>query len=287
MGRITELLRTRAFQVDVAGRTSLAPLVGNLDGEARLGDLLYRGVVLSAVGDHVLVVRFSGPNSQISYEICKALVEAYQDKTAADRADQASVAVSFYQSRVKDAQQQTNAAGQEMRRYLGVRQAFTDPANDTSTRPDLPAVTLDPKLGELQGNVQAAQTELSLARTSLDQAQRDAAAAIEGQQLGFQVLDAPVAPRAPTRQFRKMLVYPIAALVVALGLSSILLVLFVAGDRTARADADLAQRLRVLGSVPMLKVKLHRAPKGLRAVAARRAIGSAAGTALPAPSGAK
>jgi hypothetical protein len=68
-------------------------------------------------------------------------------------------------------------------------------------------------------------------------------------------------------------------------LSAVLLVLLVASDRSVRADADLVPPVRVLGVVPTLKLK--KAPKKLRAVATRRAIAATAGTALPAPSGAK
>jgi hypothetical protein len=92
-------------------------------------------------------------------------------------------------------------------------------------------------------------------------------------------------PTGPTRQLKKILVYPIAAAVAGLGLSSVLLVLFVAADRSARGESDIAPGLRLLGMVPSLTVK--RVPKKLRGVATRRALGAAAGMALPAPRGAR
>ena len=64
-------------------------------------------------------------------------------------------------------------------------------------------------------------------------------------------------------------------------------VLLVAGDRAVRSESDLPNSARVLGVMPQLKLKLRRIPKSARRDAMRRAIGFAAGTALPAPGGSK
>src|ERR1051326_3770172 len=69
-GRLSELLRTRAFVNDVAQRTSLAGLIGSTAGENRINDLITRGVTVGApstttgpvtstatAGEHLLVVR--------------------------------------------------------------------------------------------------------------------------------------------------------------------------------------------------------------------------------------
>jgi hypothetical protein len=86
---------------------------------------------------------------------------------------------------------------------------------------------------------------------------------------------------------KKQLIFPIAGLVVGMGLSLVLLVLLVAGDRSVRSETDLPQGARVLGAVPQLNLKLKRLPKAARKDAMRRAIGFVAGTALPAPTGSK
>jgi hypothetical protein len=70
-------------------------------------------------------------------------------------------------------------------------------------------------------------------------------------------------------------------------LSIVLLVLLVTADRAVRMETDLPANARVLGSMPNLKLKLRRIPKSARRDAMRRAIGFAAGTALPAPGGSK
>ncbi len=297
--RLNDLLHTRAFLNDVAQRTSLASLTQTPAGEQALSDLVTRGVTVGSGGgtagaapanasQHLLVVKAQAPTAQVSYEMAKAIVDAYQEKTAADQADQASVGVDFYQQQLQDAQQQLNKANQDLRRYVVGQQAD---GSDTSTQPDagqqsLPAVMLDPKLGTLQANVQQAQLAVNNAQAALNQAQQDATAAAQGQQYGFQILDPAEMPTAPTVQTKKIIIYPIAAVVIGLGLSCMLLVLLVASDRSMRSEQDGSLGgVRVLGTVPMLRLK--RVPKQLRSVATRRAMGAPAGTALPSPGGAR
>jgi len=295
-GKLAELLRTRAFIDDVAKRTSLAPLAGSPAGESRLGDLIARSVVIgastagpgtagAAASEHLLVIRVQSGTAQVAYELCKAIVDAYQEKTAADQADEASVAADFYQSQLQDAQQKLTKASQDLRRYVAAQQAAgIDSAIDDGPG-SLPAAMLDPRLGALQDNVQTAQFAFKQAQTGLDQAQQGALIAAQGQQYSFQILDAPQMPTSATPQTKKIVVYPIAAAVGGLVLSAVLLVLIVASDRSIRSEADLMAGMRLLGAVPHLR--LRRVPKGLRPVATRRAIGAVAGAALPAPGGAK
>jgi uncharacterized protein involved in exopolysaccharide biosynthesis len=299
--RLSELLRTRAFVVDVAQRTSLAPLVGSTSGENRINELITRGVTVGApanttgpttstttpnASEHLLVIRVQAASAQVSYELCKAIVDAYQEKMAADQSDQASLAADFYQSRLQDAQTQMSKATSDLRRYVASHQA--DIADSTLSDPNqqgLTAAMLDPRLGALQDSVLASQNAVKSAQAALDQAQQEAMMSAEGQQYGFQVLDPATMPTVATPQTKKIVIYPVAALVAGLALTALLLMLFVASDRSVRADTDLAPGVRVLGTIPFLQVK--RIPKKLRPVATRRAMGAAAGASLPAPGGAR
>jgi hypothetical protein len=231
------------------------------------------------------VIRTQLPTAQLSYELDKAILEAYQDKTTADQADQASVAVDFYTTRVTDAQQQLNKVSQDLRRYASARLADGSDVGAGTDLAALPAAMLDPKLAALQANVQAAQADFHTAESALTQAQQDATAAVQGQQYGFQVLDPPQLATVATPQTKRIIIYPIAAAIVGLGLTAMLLVVLVASDRSVRSEQDLAPGMRLLGAVPILQLK--RVPKQLRGVATRRAIGALAGTALPLPEGAK
>ncbi len=229
--RLNDLLHTRAFLNDVAQRTSLAPLTQTAAGEQALTDLVTRGVTIGSgavtpgaaptpanASEHLLVVRVQAPSAQVSYELAKAIVDAYQEKTAADQADQASIGVDFYQQQVQDAQQQLNKANQDLRRYVVAQQDAGDSTQTDPNQQNLSAVMLDPKLGTLQANVQAAQLAANNAQAALNQAQQDATAAAQGQQYGFQILDPAEMPTAPTVQTKKIIIYPIAAVVIGLGL---------------------------------------------------------------------
>jgi uncharacterized protein involved in exopolysaccharide biosynthesis len=289
-GRLNELLRTRAFVTDVAQRTSLAPQLSSPVGQARAAGLIATGVTVGGgppasistpLGDHLLVIRVQAPTAQLAFELCKAVVDAFQERIAADQADQASVGVDFYTGRVQDAQTQLTKATVDLRRYVAVRQAAdgSDPLGGDPNQ-SLSAAMLDPKLGALQSNLQAAQLDFNNAQAALNGAQQDAVMSAQGVQYGFQVMDPPELPVAPVSQMKKMIIYPIAALVAGLGIAGLLLVILVASDRSVRSELDLAPGLRSLGSVPLLQLK--NVPKKLRSGATRRAIGAAAGMALPA-----
>jgi hypothetical protein len=82
-----------------------------------------------------------------------------------------------------------------------------------------------------------------------------------------------------------MLLYPLAALLVGMGLSGTMLVLLVTADRAARSERDLEDIASVIGTVSDFQIKPIR--KKLGPAGARRAVGFAAGTALPLPGQAK
>jgi uncharacterized protein involved in exopolysaccharide biosynthesis len=284
-GKMSELLRTRSFQLDIARRTqTLAPLVGSQTGEDTIGEVITKTITLSSGGDHILYITVQAPTAQLSYELGTALADAYQEKSASDRADQANLAVSYYQTQINSAQQQLQKSTQDLRRYVAAQAANADPTVDPSTQP-IAASLLDPKLSGLQSSVQEAQSTVNTARAALLAAQQDVSVASEGQAAGFQIEEPAKMPTKPTRQLRKMIIYPIAALAAGLGLSGVILILLVSADRSARSELDLGNTMRVLGSVPSLDVK--RVPKKLRGVATRRAIGSPAGMALPAARGSR
>jgi hypothetical protein len=226
--------------------------------------------------------------------VLKAIIDTFNERTATDRLNQASIAIAFYESRLQSAEEELAKANDAMRRYVAANPRLTaiDPdrgaAATTAVRLGLPATAIDPTLGELMRQLELRQQDAERMRASLERARLDASAALEGQELGFQVVDPPRLPTEATRQRRRALIYPAAGLVVAVGFSVSLLVLLVAADRSVRTESDLAPAVRVLGVAPRLR--LRRVPKQLGPDAARRAIGYVAGAtlalpALPAPKG--
>jgi uncharacterized protein involved in exopolysaccharide biosynthesis len=293
-GRLAELLRTRAFLVDLASRTALAPLADTPQGDEAIRRFVGRGVAMYPNGSNLLVLRFRAQSPQLSFQMLNALLDTYKEKAVSDRISQAGLAMSFYEGRLQTAEESYSKANEGLRRYVAAnpRLSMIDPdrgaAATTASRLGLPASAIDPQLAEHLRRVELEQSNMERARASLEQARLDATASLEGQELGFQVVDPPLVPEAPTQERRKALVYPAAGLLVGMGLSAVTLVLLVAADRTVRSESDLMATARMLGTLPELHIK--RLPKQAGADAIRRAIGFAAGTslpALPAPSGAK
>lgn len=277
--KLSELLRTRAFLVDVVGRTPLAPYIGNEAGEQRLRDMLAADFSMFPSSSHLLVLRYRAQTPLLAYQMINALVDAFKEKMATDRVDQANLATSFYQNQLDTAKADLAKATGELRRYVAANPQLTDPQGPDVTRVQVAGI--DPQLAELQRRVDGAQQDLQRASNSLDQAQLDAAAALEGQELGFQVIDPAKVPTTATRELRKRIIYPIAGFLVGLVFSGVLLVLLVATDRTVRTEADVSSLARVVGVLPQLRIR--RAPKHIGPDVARRAIGFVAGSALPAP----
>src|SRR5262249_11210683 len=147
------------------------------------------------------------------------------------------------------------------------------------------ASTTDAQLQQLRSQVQNAQTHVNQLQQSLQSAEFQASASVQGQQLGFQVLDAPNMPTSGGRDLKKRIMYPIGAFAGSLAVSMLALVLMAVSNRSVQSESDLATGVRVIGDVPFLRLK--RGPKMLAQMSTRRAIGFVAGTALPAPKGAK
>ena len=292
--RLNQLLRTNAFLIDVANRTSLAPLTATPKGQQRIQRLIWSGFSMAPNGNNLLGLRFRAPTPQLSFEVLNAIVETFRDRTADDRVNQAGIAISFYETRQTTAEEELAKANDAMRRYIAANPRLTaiDPdagaAATTASRLGLPPSAVDPTLGALIRELDLRQKTAENVRAALEQSRLSAAAALEGQELGFQIVDAPRVPKEPTRQRRKALIYPAGGLIVGLGLSTTLLVFLVGADRSVRSEADLGPDVRVLGAVPRLRFK--KLPKTAGPDTARRAIAYAAGAvlpALPAPQGAR
>jgi uncharacterized protein involved in exopolysaccharide biosynthesis len=292
-GRLQEYLRTRPFLMSIASRTALAPLVGNEAGERTINTVFFRGFGAAPVSDRILLIRFRASNPQLAVQMVNATIEAFKDKVTADRLGQANLATSFYEGQLKTAEGALTKANDALRRYVAANPRLTniDPergaAATTASRLGLPADAIDPQLADLLRQVDQQQADVNRIRTALELARMDSEAAIQGQDVGFQVVDPPQLPTRLLTERRKALIFPVAGLGVGLVLGAALLVLLVATDRAARSEADLAAFGRVVGTVPRLRLTVKGLSKASRQDVTRRAIAFAAGTALPSPSGAK
>ena len=278
--RLTELLKTQSFVTDVARRTALAPLTGSAAGQERLQTLLVGQISMQPSGNNLLAIRYRATSPQVTLQVLQALLDAYTEKTSTDRTSQGTLAISFYESRVQATQDQAKQSTDALRRYQQARLSIDPSASADPTGSNAPA-TADPQLMQLQSRAEFDQKQLDEARASLDKARFQVDAADQGQDLSFQVIDPPRIPSGASRDLKKLIIAPIAALLVGLIGSTVLLVILLASDRSIRAEADLVPPVRVLGIVPRLKLK--RVRKQDRSTAIRRAIGFAAGSALMLP----
>ena len=285
--RLNEALRTRSFVTDVAKRTSLAPLLGTARGEDRAISIITDGISLAPSGNHLLVLRFRGDTAKLSYELLNAIVDAFTDKVTTDRGDQAALALGFYESRLQSAEDDLKKLNGQIRQYIAANPRLgsvnADQLGSNSSGSTAAAAATDPQLADMLSKRESQRTYVDRMRASLDQAQLDASAADEGSDSGFRLLDAPRMPTGATRELRKRLIFPVAGLAIGMALSMCMLVLLVASDRAVRTEDDLGSGVRVLGAVPRLKLIGKKRRGGPET--ARRAIGFAAGAALPAPRG--
>jgi uncharacterized protein involved in exopolysaccharide biosynthesis len=291
INRVTDQLKTRTFLLDIASRTPYAELAKTPAGEERFRQVFFRGFSMFPSGEHVITIRFRGTTPEQTVLLTNALIETFKDRVTADRMSQAELATGFYETRLVAAQAELEKANDALRRYVAANPRLTtiDPnagaASTGAARLGLPASAIDPQMAELLRRVDLAQKDVDTLRTSLEGARLNTSAAIQGQEVGFRLVDAPQPPNRPIRERRKALIYPAAGAVVGFGLSAALLVLLVASDRTVRNESDLSQIARVVGTVPRLR--LAGGQKRVSTETLRRAIGFSAGAALPEPSGAK
>jgi uncharacterized protein involved in exopolysaccharide biosynthesis len=284
--RFAEMLQTRSFLNAVASRTSMAPLVSTERGESRIREVISRGTQVVPRGDRLVSVGFSADTPQLAYQVANALVEEFRDRSMNERSTQASFALGFLESRLKEAEARLDQENEALRKYVAANPRLTtlDPSrsanNSTAARNGLPTAAIDPQLAELLKNVEIEQREVERTRMTLDQARFDATAGIEAQDMRFQVVDPARMPTSPTSDRRKIIMFVALAAVIGGGISVALTVFFVATDRTIRGESDLDGLWDVIGAVPAIGPggKLRSAPLEL----ARLQIGLAAGARLPA-----
>jgi uncharacterized protein involved in exopolysaccharide biosynthesis len=232
-----------------------------------------------------------GDQPQLAFQMTNALVEAYRERRAAERMEQATLGISFYETRLHEAQQELDKATTAIRRYVAANPRLTtiDPnrgaASTTAARMGLPPIAIDPQLAELIRRVDAEQKDVDTIRSTLDQARMEIAAGVEGQDVSFRIVDVARMPSAPVSQRRRLAIFPAAGLVVGLGLGVGLLVALVVADRSMRSAHDLPSRIPVARVVPFLRVR--KLSNQIRPSTTRQAIGYVAGAALGAPGGAK
>ena len=273
--RLLELMQTRSFIASIASATSLAPVLQQPGGDEELRQLFARDFDATTGGDHLLTLRFRAEIRAEAENVLTALVTAFKTRAAADRYGQAQVAITFYQDRATQADQALAAARTDLTKYLSSNPSLAS----TLAHAGIDAARTDATYAELQRRVDAAQKDADSASASLDKAQLDVSAGVQGLEFGFRIVDLVQASATASRQLKKVLIYPLLALLAGIVLSAALLLLFTLSDHSVRSLADLAPDAVIIGVLPRMK------PKGLAMrpgpAVTRRAIGFMAGALLP------
>lgn len=273
-GRLMELLQTRSFANAVVSGTPLGDQAKTPEGAAEIDQIFARDFDAVQSGDHFLVIRFRSVDSATAVSVVNSVVDQFRSRLSDDRRVQAQLAISFYQSLLNDSQTALNAARTELSKYLSNNPRVAQ----TLTQNGIEVARLDPQFAELQGRVDTASRDADNARSSLQAAQLDVSAANKSDALGLQIVDPTSVSATPSRQLKKLLAYPIAALLAGLVLSAGLLALFTLLDHSVRSMEDLATDAPILGIIPRFETR------SLRVTGAhptRRALASVAGAPLP------
>jgi len=112
----------------------------------------------------------------------------------------------------------------------------------------------------------------------VDKAELDVSAGVQGLECGFRLVGPVEGSLAPSRQVKKVRIYPIIALIVGVVLSASVLLLFVLADHSIRSLADFAPDTVILGVLPRLRARGQ--GRGTGPDATRRAIGYLAGSVV-------
>lgn len=269
--RLDELMRTRSFIRDVVTGTKLAVYLNG--GEGALDQIFARDFDGFTNGDHLMVIRFRAEVRDAALEIVESTVDQFRLRSYEDRRAQAQLAITFYQGRLTDTEGTLAQARADQARYLA---GHADVA-ETLAKQGIEAARIDPQFAELQRRVDSALRDADSARGYLQAAQLDVQAGIQSDTFSFRVVDEAGVSATPSRQLRKVLMYPIVALVLAVALSAGLLLLFALSDHSIRSLADLTPDAVILGVLPRLRAQNVATAGGH---VTRRAVGFIAGSTL-------
>jgi len=261
--RLTELMQTRSFLAAIARKTPLATVLDGPNGDEMLAQVFARDFDVVAGGDHLLVLHFRMVERKAAAEVLDAVVGEFKTRAAADRYAQGQVAIALLQSRLNDADGALGAARSDLAKYVG----------------GIESAKVDPQFAEIQRTVETTQRDADTARNLLASARLDVSAGIQGDELSFRVTDPTQVSATAARQVKKVIVYPIMALLAGLVIGAALLLFFALSDHSVRSLADLGPEIAILGVLPHLR------PRGIGRrpgpAATRRGIGHGAGAVLP------
>jgi hypothetical protein len=250
---LQELLGTQAFV------TAVATAVDGVEpvSEQRI-DQIRTNTSISPYGSHVVYVEYRSKNAGEVALTVKAILDKFADDFTAQVKSRAASTANFYSTQLVPAKVAYDKANTAVQEYVRGR-----PQLATVNLQNPPAsVTGDTEFAKLIEAQQSAKESYGRILASYDES-RITATSSDGTAAYFQILDQPSAPFRTRQSGRSLLIRPIAALLVSIMASSLLLILFWRIDRKVRVPSDLAflgPDVQVV-SLGSLRAKRRRWPK--------------------------
>ena len=215
------------------------------------GGLLWNSVRAWARSNNFISVMASTRDPDLSLELIQAVIESYRQTLRARLEEKSATAAAFYLDKMQKTEEAMAKSRNELAKYLNARPDLGGSGGELSA-------TRDPNLARLQSQAELDTAAFNAARAAYRQNQEMTEAGIEGQPLGFTVLDEPQRPMYAVGTPRFGLIkLPLVGTVLALVVSSGVAVFLILTNRSVLGptDVQIGLGLPVLGEIPELRRK--------------------------------
>lgn len=244
-----ELLRTRAFALEVADGTHLA---STLDAQTRADsqlrdDALFadisQNVQVLAAGYNLFTITYTNRNPYIAKEVVDAVIANYSLQSQGLTIVEGQHLLDSYQTQLADAKQKANQAGAAESAYLA---RHPDLAQQLlRTNPQYAELT-DPQYALLHSQTQQAQTNVQNIQTDIATVNQEISAQGKNADNLFKVIDAPTVPSRPVSRQRSLLIAGGAGLALAIIAFATYVVISLRRDRSIYTVPELEKVSSVL-----------------------------------------
>lgn len=249
---LNDFLRTRSFALGVVQDTRLAGQVTGPDSEDRAVRTIWRSVKVWPSSTNFINIVVTTSDPELAPEIGQSLLKHFQDVLKARMEVQSKAALALYADKLQKDEQQLQKSRNELAAYLAANPQLATRRPDSAISPE----SQDVNLARLTSQVTTDTQSYNATRQRFEDLKVGSAAGIEGQQLAFNVVDAPQQPRRPLGSSRMGLVkLPMIGMLMGLMLGSAIAVLLVVTNRSVLSTHDIRSSLSlpVLGEIPELR----------------------------------
>ena len=236
-GSMNMLLSTDQFAAEVAAEAGL-PVTTEAD-RATSVQVVRSGTSVAAAGDGLVVIWHTSDNPAEAQRLTAALVATYDKRYIEIVRRDGESATRFYEVQLEN----------DKRAQFEATTAF---ARWRESAPASAMAGTDPEYTRLQGEVQLANRRVQETADRLDEIEQFVASVEQNRQDAFDIVDPANVGVPVTTGLRKLMVFPVAGLLLALSISAALFAFLMKTDRSVRVADDLRAipGLAVLGTMP-------------------------------------